>query len=127
LDAVLDDLAPNAVKTGALGSAAIVRVVAERLERMPRPLVVDTVRIAKHDAALLEDDARELLLEQLLPRATLVTANAPEAAWLTGSVVASCAQAIAAAERLRARGCAAVMIKGGHLEGATATDVLLDA
>lgn len=127
LDAVLEDLPPAAAKTGALGSAANARVVAERFERLRVPLVVDTVRIAKHEAALLTDDARSVLLERLLPCAALVTANAPEAGWLLGMVVEQREQAIDAAERLRALGCAAVMIKGGHLADATATDVLVDA
>jgi len=129
LDAVLADLPPAAAKTGALGSAGNARVVAERFEVLRVPLVVDTVRIAKHDAALLSDDARAVLIERLLPCATLVTANAPEAAWLLDMVVEQREQAVAAAERMRALGCAAVMIKGGHLADVdgTATDVLVDA
>lgn len=127
LDALLEDLPPAAAKTGALGSAANARVVAERFERSRVPLVVDTVRIAKHDRALLADDARAVLLERLLPCAALVTANAPEAAWLLDMVVERREQAVAAAQRLRALGCAAVMIKGGHLVDDTATDVLVDA
>ena len=130
LDAVLEDLPPKAAKTGALGSAGNARVVAERFEQLRSiPLVVDTVRIAKHHAALLSDDARKVLLERLLPCSALVTANAPEAAWLLDMKVEQRDHAIAAAERLRARGCAAVMIKGGHLEDIDgyATDVLVDA
>jgi hydroxymethylpyrimidine/phosphomethylpyrimidine kinase len=127
LAALFEDLPPAAAKTGALGSAANVRVIAERFERARIPLVVDTVRIAKHDAALLADDARDVLLSRLLPCAALVTANAHEAAWLLDMQVERRDQAVAAAERLRALGCAAVMIKGGHLADDTATDVLVDA
>ena len=129
LDALLGDLQPAAAKTGALGSAGNARVVAERFERLRVPLVVDTVRIAKHDASLLADDARAVLLERLLPCAALVTANAPEAAWLLDMVVDQPEHALVAAERLRALGCVAVMIKGGHLADVdgSATDVLVDS
>jgi hydroxymethylpyrimidine/phosphomethylpyrimidine kinase len=127
LDVLLSDLPPDAAKTGALGSAGNARVVAERFERTRVPLVVDTVRISKHETPLLANDARAVMLQRLLPCAALVTANAPEAAWLLGTEVENREQALAAAEKLRALGCAAVMIKGGHLIDDTATDVLVDA
>jgi len=127
LDAVLEDITPHAAKTGALGNAAIVDVVALRFARARIPLVVDPVRIAKHAASLLADDARDALLDRLLPVTALLTANADEAAWLSGLPVRDHEQALHAARALRERGAAAVMIKGGHLPGVDALDLLLHA
>jgi hydroxymethylpyrimidine/phosphomethylpyrimidine kinase len=125
LDAVLEDFTPAAAKTGALGSAAVVDVVANRLRNARVPLVVDPVRVAKHGAALLDDDARRALLDHLIPLAAVLTANAPEAAWLAGVPVRSEEEALAAAERLCQLGARAVLVKGGHLQGTEAVDLLL--
>ena len=125
LDAVLEDITPHAAKTGALGSAAIVSIVAERFAHAGIPLVVDPVRIAKHAAALLADEARDAVLDRLLPVATVLTANADEAAWLSGLPVRDADEALAAGRALRDRGAAAVLIKGGHLPGVDAVDLLL--
>lgn len=125
LDAVLEDIAPHAAKTGALGDADIVDVVAARFAGTRVPLVVDPVRIAKHAASLLADDARDALLARLLPVTTLLTANADEAAWLSGLPVGDHEQALRAAHALRERGAAAVMVKGGHLPGSECLDLLL--
>jgi hydroxymethylpyrimidine/phosphomethylpyrimidine kinase len=124
LDAVLEDFTPAAAKTGALGSAEIVRAVAQRMRAQRVPLVVDPVRVAKHDAALLDDAARGVLIDELLPAACLITANADEAAWLCEREVRDEAGARAAAEQLQRLGARAVLIKGGHLAGTTAVDVL---
>jgi hydroxymethylpyrimidine/phosphomethylpyrimidine kinase len=125
LAAVLEDIPPSAAKTGALGSAAIVEVIARHFKTATIPLVVDPVRIAKHAALLISEDARDALIDRLLPLATLVTANAPEAAWLARLPVTDEAQAIAAAGRLCALGARAVLVKGGHLAGPDAADLLL--
>ena len=122
LAAVLDDVPPGAVKTGALGSAALIRVVAQAPLRAP--LVVDPVMISKHGHALLADDARAALRSDLFPRATLVTPNAEEAAALVGHPVQTLEQAIAAGKTLAALGCA-VLVKGGHLQLERAVDVLV--
>jgi hydroxymethylpyrimidine/phosphomethylpyrimidine kinase len=126
LDAVLEDITPGAAKTGALGSPAIVELVADRFARARIPLVVDPVRIAKHAASLLADEARDALLLRLLPVATLLTANADEAAWLTGRPVRDLDDALRAARALRERTPAAIMVKGGHLTGDDAVDLVLD-
>jgi hydroxymethylpyrimidine/phosphomethylpyrimidine kinase len=125
LDCLLDDIRPAAVKTGALGTTAIVEVVAERMRAAGVALVVDPVRIAKHGAALLDVAARTALLEKLLPLATLVTVNADEAAWLAERDVRDHEQALLAAERLHALGVRSVLVKGGHLPGERAIDLLL--
>jgi hydroxymethylpyrimidine/phosphomethylpyrimidine kinase len=124
LDAVLDDVALGAAKTGALGSAEIVRVVAQRFRDRRIPLIVDPVRVAKHSAELLAAAARGALIDDLLPASCLVTANADEAAWLCERAVCDEAGARAAAERLQRLGARAVLIKGGHLTGGEAVDVL---
>ena len=123
--AVLDDIPPNAVKTGALGNAAVVRRVAKLTPRFGCPLVVDPVMISKHGAPLIADEARAALWNDLLPRATLITPNLHEAAALTGLRVDSLAEMREAARRLRDHTGAAILVKGGHLDG-DAVDLLWD-
>jgi len=124
LDHLLDDLTPGAAKTGALGNAALVEVVASRAKAFPFPLVVDPVMISKHGHPLLDAAAVEALRAALLPRTFLLTPNTHEAAALTGRPVETLAQARDAARALAQLGPRHVLVKGGHLEGA-ATDVLL--
>ena len=114
--AVVEDIPPAAAKTGALGSAEALRVVARAAEAFRCPLVVDPVLASKHGAAL-----GGLGWEELLPRAALVTPNLPESEALTGT-----GDPRRAACRLRDMGAGAVLIKGGHREG-DATDLLLDS
>jgi len=130
LAAVLDDLGADAVKVGMLGNAAIVAAVADELRRVTSgarrvPLVVDPVLVAKGGAALLRDDAVERLRSDLLPHATVVTPNLPEAERLTGMRVASEEQRVDAARALAGVGCA-VLLKGGHGEGDEIVDLLVD-
>lgn len=126
LDAVLTDIPPRAIKTGALGSRAIIESVVAGLGTYAAPLVVDPVMISKHGARLMEPDAIEALAGVLLPRATLVTPNTLEAAELAGMTVENLDQAIAAGRRILERGPRAVLVKGGHLSG-DAVDVLVTA
>ena len=121
--AVLDDIPPAAAKTGALGSAEIVRAVAELARGFTFSLVVDPVMISKHGALLIAEDARRALYDELLPWAALVTPNLHEAAALSGLEVSDVDGMRRAAERIAAAGAKAVLVKGGHLAG-TAVDVL---
>lgn len=114
LDAVLADLQPAAAKTGALGSATLVRVLAGRAAAFRFPLVVDPVMISKHGAPLLDAEGRRALLEELLPRALLVTPNLPEARELSGVDIQDEDSLREAARKIAALGCRAVLIKGGH-------------
>lgn len=129
LRAVLTDLPVRVLKTGALGSAENVQVVADALREWAAPgrllAVVDPVRLASAGpgGALLSDDARDVLLRELLPHVTVLTPNLAEAAWLTGREVTTLAQARDAARALLDLGPRAVLVKGGHLEG-PAVDVL---
>jgi hydroxymethylpyrimidine/phosphomethylpyrimidine kinase len=125
LAAVLEDIPPAAAKTGALGSADVVRAVAEAAAEFHFPLVVDPVAVSKHGQPLLPDDAMRVLRDRLLPRAALLTPNVPEAEMLTGIAIHTVEDARRAAGWLRDMGAGAVLIKGGHLDG-DATDILYD-
>ncbi len=125
LEAVLDDLPVAAAKTGMLASDAVVLAVAGLLQRRPVPaLVVDPVLAAKDGTRLLSDDGIEALRERLLPLATVVTPNLPEAEALAGMEIASQEDARRAAAKLRGLGCSWVLIKGGHQRGREVSDLL---
>jgi hydroxymethylpyrimidine/phosphomethylpyrimidine kinase len=123
--AVMEDLPPAAVKTGALGNAAIVDAVAEEAAQFHCPLVVDPVMISKHGLPLLAEQAKAAIIARLIPRAFLVTPNIPEATALTGITIHELGDMRQAAECLAGMGARAVLVKGGHLEG-DALDLLFD-
>lgn len=123
--AVLEDMPPAAVKTGALGSAEAARAVARALGGTSMPLVVDPVLASTHGPLLSAHITVEAIVRDLLPRAALITPNLPEAEILSGVAIREPSDVRAAALRLRELGARAVLIKGGHGEG-PATDVLLD-
>src|SRR4051812_43581429 len=129
IEAVANDFALGAVKIGMLGGAAVIEAVAAALDALPQgtPVVLDPVMIAESGARLLPTDAERALSELLLPRATVVTPNVPEARVLAGSradgAVASDLDGAPLAEAVRAAGANAVVLTGGHR--AQATDVLL--
>jgi len=126
IDAVVADLRPAAVKTGALGAAPVVEAVAAAaLRHRLCPLVVEPVIISKHGDPLLASDAVEALRRALLPCATLLTPNLPEtAALLGGGALEREADIEAAARALAALGPAAVLVKGGHGTGPEVADLL---
>jgi hydroxymethylpyrimidine/phosphomethylpyrimidine kinase len=127
-DAVFQDLRVAAVKTGMLASAPMIETVAKALrDHQPPHYVLDPVMISKTGFPLLRSDAVAALGELLLPLATLVTPNVHEAQALTGREVRTLAQAEAAGRQLVAAGARAVLVKGGHLEEAMATDILVTA
>ena len=122
LAAVLSDVPPGAIKTGALGSAALTTVVAETA--FTAPLVVDPVMVSKHGHRLIADDAISALRKQLLPRATLITPNLLEAEALLGRRIETRAEAEQAALGIsREAGCA-VLLKAAALPGDEAVDLL---
>ena len=126
MEAVASDMDVAAVKTGMLATAAIVSAVAGALERLRLPLVVvDPVMVAKSGDRLLDRDAETAYRERLLPLATVVTPNLPEAEALLGRPVRTLVEMREAARALRAMGPRAVVVKGGHLEG-DAVDVFWD-
>lgn len=126
IDAVLEDIGADAVKTGMLGSAAIVATVAERLQHHGvERLVVDPVMVAKHGERLLAEEAMDALRARLLPLALIVTPNLPEAAALLGRAVESEDDMRQAVRELSDFGSRYVLLKGGHLEG-DPVDMLFD-
>jgi hydroxymethylpyrimidine/phosphomethylpyrimidine kinase len=126
LDAVLDDFGADAVKIGMLSTAGIVRAVAARLgAHRAGPVVLDPVMIAKAGDPLLQPDARQALIEAMLPLADVVTPNLHEAGALADMVVATQTDMEESARRIHRRGPRHVLVKGGHLED-SATDILYD-
>ena len=127
LDALLTDFPVHAVKIGMVGTGANVRVIARRLRDLTErpPVVLDPVLAAGRGGALLEEEGIDLLKRELLPLATLLTPNVPEASRLTGRMIDTPAQLEEAARELQALGPAWVLAKGGHLAG-DPVDVLTD-
>ena len=125
---VVADLGVDAAKTGMLGSAAVVEAVATTAAELGiSPLVVDPVMVATSGGRLLDPDAVRALCERLLPLATVVTPNLAEASALTGLEIGDRDGMVAAARALAALGPQVVLVKGGHLGGATSPDCLLVA
>jgi len=124
--ACLSDIGADAIKTGMLGNAEMVEMVAATLaEYAPDiPLVVDPVMVAKGGHRLLLSEAEAALRDRLLPMAALLTPNLPEAEVLVGFPVRNEADMRRAAEKLVALGAKAVLMKGGHLEGDRVIDLL---
>ncbi len=126
ISSVFDDLDVAGVKTGMLGGSEMIELVASELaHRRPPFVVVDPVMISKTGFALLAEDAASTLRERLLPLASLVTPNVHEAEALTGLSIKTIDDAQQAGEMLVDTGASAALVKGGHLEGAPATDVLV--
>ncbi|HEX2025824.1 MAG TPA: bifunctional hydroxymethylpyrimidine kinase/phosphomethylpyrimidine kinase [Actinomycetota bacterium] len=127
--AVVGDIGVDAAKTGMLASAAIIDAVAEAVGETGVPnLVVDPVSVSKHGHPLLDEDAADALRTRIVPLATLVTPNLPEAALLTGRPVRTEEDMERAGQALLELGAAAALVKGGHLEGSDrAVDLLVTA
>ena len=120
------DVRVDAVKIGMIATAEIARAVAEALEGKTAPIVLDPVMIAKGGAPLLQPDAVVVVRDRLLPLAHVLTPNLPEAAHLLGaSIAASRAEMEAQGRALIDRGPRAVLMKGGHLDGADSPDCLV--
>jgi hydroxymethylpyrimidine/phosphomethylpyrimidine kinase len=126
IDAVVEDIGVDAVKIGMLHSPEIVQTVAQALDRHQlRTVVLDPVMVATSGAVLITDEAKTVLVETLFPRATLITPNLDEASLLTGSAIRTEAEMEAAAQQLLGMGAKAVLLKGGHLQGDTVADLLV--
>ncbi|WP_243041431.1 bifunctional hydroxymethylpyrimidine kinase/phosphomethylpyrimidine kinase [Dyella sedimenti] len=128
LDAVFGDFPIGAVKTGMLGSAAVVRLVARAMRaRQPAWLVVDPVMIATSGARLLDKDAVRAMVEELIPLADVLTPNLPEAEALLGRKLRLPREVDRAGEDLLGLGAGAVLLKGGHSSERDVVDRLYDA
>ncbi len=123
IDAVMSDLTVNAVKIGMLGNVETVKIVAEKMRKYkPAFIVLDTVMLAKSGDALLNNDAVNVLVTELIPLATMITPNLPEAAVLLGEDIVDTEDA---ARRLRCLGAKSVLLKGGHGIGEILQDYLV--
>ncbi|RYF18365.1 MAG: bifunctional hydroxymethylpyrimidine kinase/phosphomethylpyrimidine kinase [Comamonadaceae bacterium] len=126
IDAVVEDIGVDAVKIGMLHSAETVRTVADALRRHRLgPVVLDPVMIATSGAVLIDQQAVDVLVRELFPLVAVVTPNLDEASLLVGRPLRSEADMETAARELLGRGARAVLLKGGHLEGDTVSDLLL--
>ncbi|WP_208612556.1 bifunctional hydroxymethylpyrimidine kinase/phosphomethylpyrimidine kinase [Xenorhabdus vietnamensis] len=126
LESVLSDVRIDSAKIGMLSNAANIEVVAESLHRYPIPyIVLDTVMVAKSGDPLLSPEAITAMVEQLLPIVSLITPNLPEAAAILKCDIANTENGMLQQGRaLRAMGCQAVLLKGGHLNNAESPDWL---
>lgn len=126
IEAVFADLPPQALKTGMLGDAQTITTVATQLRQLnANNLVIDPVMVAKSGDKLLADNAVNALRDELVPLATIITPNIPEAEVLLGTTINSQADMEDAAKALLALGCQAVLLKGGHGHSTDSSDLLL--
>jgi hydroxymethylpyrimidine/phosphomethylpyrimidine kinase len=124
---VLSDIGADAVKTGMLFSRDLIETVGRVLPEYPLDiLVVDPVMVSKSRARLLKEEAIEALKKRIIPLATIVTPNLDEAEALTGREVRTLKQMEDAAQAIIRLGCRSVLIKGGHLQSETASDIFYD-
>ena len=123
LDSALADGTVTAIKIGMLPNAAAVRIVARTIERVALPCVLDPILRSSSAGELIDDEGRRALQDELLPRVSLITPNLPEAAALTSLSVSQVqTDPLAAGRALIAAGARAVLLKGGHAQGARAAD-----
>jgi len=126
IDAVFEDIPPDAVKVGMLSCVKTMTAVTGKLrEWKPCNVVIDPVMYAKNGAPLMEMDAISTLIKEVVPLADLITPNIPEAEKMSGMTIKTHDDMREAARRIRAMGCRAIVVKGGHIEG-DATDILFD-
>ena len=115
LDAVFEDITPEAVKIGMVASRELIQVIADRLRYYgAKNVVVDPVMVATSGSSLMKTDAVQTLMEELLPLAAVVTPNIPEAEVLSGIAIENEADMAAAAEKIGGQYHCAVLLKGGH-------------
>jgi hydroxymethylpyrimidine/phosphomethylpyrimidine kinase len=127
IDLVLEDIGADAIKTGMLHKASVIHTIADKLAAYTKllPFVLDPVMFAKGGAPLLQPEAIDTLRERLIPQATVITPNIPEAEALAGMKIGGTEDMHQAAQQILKLGCKAVLIKGGHLQGDSVTDMLV--
>lgn len=126
IEAIFDDIRVDAIKIGMVSRPETIEIIAKTLKKYPLPpLVIDPVMISKSGYNLLQPEAQKALIELLLPMATLITPNLPEAEVIVGYKIDTLDLMQQAARDLHTLGCTYVLVKGGHLED-DATDVLFD-
>jgi hydroxymethylpyrimidine/phosphomethylpyrimidine kinase len=127
IEVVMSDIGADVVKTGMLADAATIEVVSDALDRCAPglPVVVDPVMVATSGARLLADDALSMLTRRLIPMASVITPNLPEAEALSGVAIPDVDAMRRAARALMSLGAPAVLLKGGHLPGDQIVDLLV--
>lgn len=125
IEAVMEDICPQAIKIGMINDTKIVEVIAESLLKYrPKFVVFDPVMVSTSGCKLMEDEAIEAITTKLIPLATLITPNLSEAEILAGQKIGSVEDMQQHAKKMLKLGCKGVLIKGGHLEGGRMCDVL---
>jgi hydroxymethylpyrimidine/phosphomethylpyrimidine kinase len=124
LDAIADDIRVDAIKIGMLSKKSIIKVIADKLDKFEAKIVLDPVMVSKSKHLLLEKEAISTLVEELLPKVYLVTPNLMEAEELINSKVDNLESMKQAAVKISKLGVPNVLIKGGHLSGGVAIDLL---
>ena len=126
IDAVFEDIPPDAVKIGMLSTPQCMEAVAEKLMLYnPENVVIDPVMYAKNGSPLMQISAIDTLIRTIIPLADILTPNIPEAEKIAGTRITSVTDMEETAKKIRDMGCKAVLVKGGHLSG-NALDVLFD-
>lgn len=126
IDAVFEDIEVDGVKVGMLSTPDCMKAVAAKLQQYkPRNIVIDPVMYAKNGCPLMEPTAVDTLIETIIPLADVLTPNIPEAEKIAAMQISTVADMEAAARKIHAMGCKAVVVKGGHHIG-NAVDVLFD-
>jgi len=127
ISCLFDDIAIHAVKIGMVSDVALIDAIADALHQVERPpVVLDPVMISKSGYALLKEEAQQALVARLFPLAEVVTPNIFEAEQLVGHAIGTVPEMQDAAREILALGAGKVVVKGGHLGGAQATDILYD-
>ncbi|WP_308762511.1 bifunctional hydroxymethylpyrimidine kinase/phosphomethylpyrimidine kinase [uncultured Bacteroides sp.] len=125
IEAVMDDIRPQAIKIGMINDTKIVEVIAEMLQKyQPQFVVFDPVMVSTSGCKLMEDEAIEAITTRLIPLATLITPNLSEAEILAGQKIRTVEKMQRQAKEMLKLGCRGVLVKGGHLEGGRMCDVL---
>jgi hydroxymethylpyrimidine/phosphomethylpyrimidine kinase len=122
--AVIEDLHPSYIKIGMLSNSRVVEAVAAALSRYSHPIILDPVIVSSTGHRLLSIDAQEVVKQRLLPMSMLVTPNIPEMEALTNTSISTHEHKIEAAKHLLSLGAQAILLKGGHEEGDTKSDIL---
>lgn len=127
LDAVMDDIRPDAIKIGMVHTPQLVEVIANTLKRYPDiPVVFDPVMVATSGDKLIEDATIEVIVSLLFPLVTLITPNMDEASLLANMTIETVAQMQQAGEVIAQMGCKALLMKGGHLKSEQLTSILIN-
>ncbi|MUV02389.1 bifunctional hydroxymethylpyrimidine kinase/phosphomethylpyrimidine kinase [Flavobacterium rakeshii] len=127
LDAVMEDIRPDAIKIGMVHTSQLVEVIAATLKKYPDiPVVFDPVMVATSGDKLIEDATIAVIVSQLFPLVTLITPNMDEASLLANMPIETVAQMQQAGQVISTTGCKALLMKGGHLQTEQLTSILMD-